>query len=100
MNCFICAKRNTWFLRSLLFCISNESFKDTHRKKALSNKTPALTESRNMGFGSLVHDLNSLEEVLKLKQNFQKNIVVTSKTTFFMISPFRGHHSNCLNIGS
>ena len=49
-------------------------------------------------FGSLVHRINSLKEVLKLKQNFQKNEVVTGKTPFFVIGPFRTHHSICLKI--
>ena len=34
------------------------SGKDTHRKKARSNETPALTNS--MTFGLLVHQINSL----------------------------------------
>ena len=32
--------------------------------------------------------MNSLQEVLKLKQKFEKNKVVTGKTPFFMIGPF------------
>ena len=47
-------------------------------------------------YGSLVYQINSLEEVLKLKQNFQKNKVVTGKTPFFVIGPFSTHHSSCL----
>ena len=74
-------------------------FKDTHREKAPSNKTPALTKSRIRAFGSLVHQINSLKEVLKLKQNLQKNKIVTGKTPFFVIGPFCAHHSICLNIG-
>ena len=41
----------------------------------------------------------SLEEVLKLKQNFQKKKVVTGKTSFFVMGPFCTHHFICLNIG-
>ena len=41
----------------------------------------------------------SLYEVLKLKQNFQKNKVVTGKTPCFVIGPFCTAHSVCLNIG-
>ena len=48
-------------------------------------------------FESLVHQINSLEGVLKLKQNFQKNKLVTGKTSFFVIGLFCVHHSNCLN---
>ena len=50
-------------------------------------------------FGYLVHQVNSLEDVLKLKLNFQTNKVVTSKTLFFVIVPFCIPHSICLNIG-
>ena len=37
--------------------------------------------------GSLVHQINSLKEVFKLKQNFQKNKVVTVKTPFYHDRP-------------
>ena len=50
-------------------------------------------------FGSLVHQINSLKEVLKLKQNFHKNKVVTGRTSFFVIGLFCTHHFFCLNIG-
>ena len=49
-------------------------------------------------FGSLVHQINSLEGPLKLTQHFQYNEVVTDKTPFSVIGPFYGHHSNCPNI--
>ena len=39
-------------------------------------------------FEWLVHQINSLCEVLKLKQFFWKNKVVTGKTPFFVIGPF------------
>ena len=39
------------------------------------------------------------KEVLKLKQSFQKNKVVTSKTPFSVIDPFCYHHSICLIMG-
>ena len=67
--------------------------KDTHKEKAPSNKTPMLTKSRNMSFASLVHQINSLYEVLKVKQNFRKNEVVTGETPIFVIGPFCTHHS-------
>ena len=38
--------------------------------------------------GSLVHQINSFSEVLKLKQVFQKNKVVPGKTPLFVIGPF------------
>ena len=72
--------------------------KDTHREKAPSNKTPALTKSTNMGIRSLVYQINSLPEVLKLKPYFQKNEEVTGKSPFFAIDPFCTHHAICLNI--
>ena len=50
-------------------------------------------------FGSLVHQINSFQEVLKLEQIFQKNKVVTGKTLLFVIGPFCSRHSICLNIG-
>ena len=50
-------------------------------------------------FGSLVHQINSLQKAHNLKQDFQKNKVVTGKTPFYVIGPFCNHHSICLNIG-
>ena len=44
-----------------------------------------------MGIGSLVLQINSLEGVLKLTQNFQKKKVDTGKTPFFVIGPFCTH---------
>ena len=65
-------------------------------KKRPSNKTPALTKSTNMGIWVVG---TSNHKVLKLKQYFQKNKVVTGKSPFFVIGQFRSHHSICLNIG-
>ena len=62
--------------------------KDTHGGRTLSNKTPALTKVRLLASGSLLHQINSLQEVLKLKQNFKKNKVSTGKIPFFLIGPF------------
>ena len=50
-------------------------------------------------FGWLVHQINSIYEVPKLKQNFRKRKVVTGKTPFFVIGQFCTPHSICLNIG-
>ena len=73
--------------------------KDILREKSPSNKTPALTKSMSTDIW-VVGTLNQLfkKEVLKLKQNPQKNKVVTDKTPFFVIGPFGGHHSICLSI--
>ena len=50
-------------------------------------------------FGSLVHQINSFEGVLKLGEIFQKNKVVTGKTPLFVMAPFCSRHFICLNIG-
>ena len=59
--------------------------RDTHREKALSNKTLAHTKSTNMDIWVVGTSNQRLIRVLKLKQNFQKNKVVTCKTPFFVI---------------
>ena len=61
-------------------------------------KLQRLQKVQIWAFGLLVQQINSLEEVLKLKQNFQKNEVVAGKTPFFLIGPFCSHRSICLNI--
>ena len=52
-----------------IYFINYKQFKDTHREKAPSNKTPPDTKSTNMGrirkvriwgFGLLAHQINSL----------------------------------------
>ena len=65
-----------------------KSSKDTHREKAPSNKTPALTKNTNRDIW-VVGTSNQLfmREVLKLKQNFQKNKAVSGITPF-LYSPF------------
>ena len=68
-------------------------------KKYRQIKLQRLQKVRIWAFGSLVHQINSLQEILKLKQNFQKNKVVTGKTPFFVMGPFCTHHSSCFNIG-
>ena len=45
------------------------------------------------------NEINSLQEVLKLEQNFLKNKAVTGKTTLFVRGPFCTYNSICLNIG-
>ena len=51
-----------------------------------------LQKVRIWAFRLLVQQINSIAEVLKLKQKFQKNKVVTGKTPFFVIDPFCTHH--------
>ena len=81
-----------FYKNKVTFQIRKTLLKDTDREKAPSNKTPALTKSTNMG-AWVVGTLNQLFiRVLKLKQSFQKNKVVTGKTPFFVIGPF------CTNI--
>ena len=63
-------------------------FKYTHREKAPSNKTPALTKSMNMDIWVVGTSNQLIISPLKLKQNFQKYKVVTGKTPFFVIGPF------------
>ena len=48
--------------RKHFFMKKTNLFKDTHREKAPANKTLALTKCTN-----LEHQINSLQEVLKLK---------------------------------
>ena len=68
-------------------------------KKTPSNKTLALTKTMNMGIWVAgTSNQLSLFDALKLKQNFQINKVVTSKTSFFETGPFYTHHSVCLKI--
>ena len=57
-------------------------------KKHHQIKLQRLQKVRIWAFGSSVHEINCLYEVLKLKQNFQKNKVVTGRTAFFVIGPF------------
>ena len=62
-------------------------------------KPQRLQKIRIWSFGPLVHQINSFQEVLKLKQIFQKNKSVTSRTTLFVIGRFGSRHSICLNVG-
>ena len=68
-------------------------------KKHRQIKLQRLRKVRKWAFGTLVHQINSLSEVLKLKQNCQKNKAITCETPFFFIGPFCTRHSTCLNIG-
>ena len=66
--------------------------KDTHREKK------PLKKVQTWAFGLLVQQISSLQKVLKLKKNFQKNKVVTGKSPLFVVGPFCSHHFICLNI--
>ena len=50
-------------------------------------------------FGLFVQQINSLQKVLKLKQNLQKSKADTGKTPFFVKGRSCPHHSICLNTG-
>ena len=67
-------------------------------KKYPQMKLQHLQKVRIWAFGSLAHQINSLEEVLKLKQNFQKKKVVAGKTPFYVTCPFCTEHLLYLNI--
>ena len=69
--------------------------KVTHREKAPSNKTPALTKSMNLSIW-VDGTSNQNFEVFQPKQNFQKNKAVTGKTLFPVINTFCTPHSICL----
>ena len=68
-------------------------------KTSPSNKTPALIKSTNIWIWVVAATNQLFKEVLKLKQNFRKNKVVTGKTPLFVIGPLCSHHFICLNIG-
>ena len=62
-------------------------------------KLQPLRKIRIWTFGSLLNQINSIQEVLELEQIFQKNKAVTGKTPLFVVGPFCSRHSICLNIG-
>ena len=62
-------------------------------------KLRRLQKVQIWAFELLLKQINSFLEVIKLKQNFQKNKLVTGKTPFFVTEPFSSHHFICLNIG-
>ena len=66
------------------------SLKDTHREKAPSKRFRKVW----------IWTFEWLYEVLKLKQNFRKNTVVTSKILFFVIGPRCIPHFICLTLAS
>ena len=68
-------------------------------KKHPKIKRQRLRKLRILTFGSLVHQINFFQEVVKLRQIFQKSKVVTDKTPLFVIGPFCSRHFICVNIG-
>ena len=62
-------------------------------KKNPKIKLQHLRKIRIWTFGSLVHQINSFQEFLKLKQIFQKNKAVNRKAPFFVIGQFCSRHS-------
>ena len=68
-------------------------------KKHPKIKLQCLRKIQMWTFRSLVHQINSFQEVLKLKQISQKNKAVTGKTPLFVKGQFCSRHSICLNIG-
>ena len=68
-------------------------------KKHAKIKHQRLRKIRTWTFRSLVHQINTFQEVLTLEQSFQKNKVFTGKTPQFVIGPFCSRHSICFNIG-
>ena len=75
------------------------AFKDTLREKSTLKLNSRKNTDKMLTFGSLVHQINSFEGVLKLGEIFQKNKVVTVKTPLFVMGPFCSRHFICLNIG-
>ena len=65
-------------------------------KKHPKIKLQRLQKIRIWTLGSLVHQINSFLKVLKLKQIFQKNKVVTSRTPLFVIGLLCSRYSVCL----
>ena len=69
-------------------------------KKHPKIKLQRLRKIRILTFGSLVHQINFFQEVLKLEQIFQKSKLVTGKTPLFVIGPFCSRHSIVLTLAS
>ena len=87
---------NTAYAERINFC-SHATHSNVHMELRILT---ALTKSTNMDIW-VVGTSNQLfiKSILKLKQNLQKNKVVTSKTPFFVTGPFCALHSICLDIG-
>ena len=69
-------------------------------KKHHQIKLRHLQKVRIWAFGLLLHQINSIEEVLKLKQIFQKNEIVSGKLhSLWQVWSMLHYHFICLNIG-
>ena len=68
-------------------------------KKDPKIKLHRLRKIRIRTFGSMVHQINSFQGVLRLRQIFQKNKAFTGKTPLFVEGQFCSRHSVWLNIG-
>ena len=70
--------------------------KDTDREKAQSNKTPALTKSKNMGIWVV-----GISNQLFIRGSLTEAESSKKQSTYWQtpIGPFCTHHSVCLNIG-
>ena len=73
--------------------------KDTHRSKAPSNKTPALTKSMNMDTWVVVASNQLFLRGSYAETNFQENEAATSKTLLFVMGQFCMTHSIYFNNG-
>ena len=81
------------------FQLEDWPYLDTHREKAPSNNTAALTKSRNTDIWVVGTSDQFFIRGFKLKIKIQTNKVITDKILFFVIGPFCPHQSICLNIG-
>ena len=74
---------------------NNDNIMDTHREKAPSNKTPALTKSMNTD----IWVVDTLDQLFirgsYTEKNFQKNKGVSGKTPFFVKGQFCTTHFIC-----
>ena len=68
------------------------------REKAPSNKTQALTKSKNVEICLVCTSSKLFIRDSYFEAKVLKNIVVTGKTLFFVIGSFCAPHSVCLNI--
>ena len=68
-------------------------------KKHPKIKLQRLRKIQILTFGSLVHQINSFQEVVKLEKIFPKKYVVTGKTPLFVIGSSYSRHCISLNTG-
>ena len=93
---------NFWWIHSLehsLFWLHSNWFLGYSQVKHPKIKLQHFWKVWIWTFELFLHQINSIYEVPKLKQNFRKRKVVTGKTLFVVIGQFCTPHSICLNIG-